>query len=272
MTAEIKALVVDDENLARTDLAYMLRKTPGVTDVVELANATEALALLQDDSADFDVIFLDIEMPGLNGLQAVKIINQMQNAPKVVFVTAYDEHAVKAFELNAIDYLVKPFSNKRLAQAIQKIELAINAASLTARREAKVRKAKAKPQMVGANVLPEQTAGEAHFRKIPVEKGDGILLISLSDVRYIVAFDDKVFVNTFEEQFLTRFSLTELETRLATQGFVRIHRSYIANLQHILELQPFFNGTYNLIIDDKKKTILPVSRTRVKSLRSLIGV
>jgi two-component system LytT family response regulator len=272
MTVEIKALVVDDESLSRADLAYMLRKTPGVTDVVELANATEALALLQDDHSNFDVIFLDIEMPGLNGVQAVKIINQMQNAPKVVFVTAYDEYAVKAFDLNAVDYLVKPFSSKRLAQAIQKVGFAINAENLAARREAKARKIKAKPQTVGGNSLPEEAAGEAHFRKIPVEKGDGILLISLSDVRYIVAFDDKVFVNTYEEQFLTRFSLTELETRLASQGFVRIHRSYIANLQHILELQPFFNGTYNLIVDDKKKTILPVSRTRVKSLRSLIGV
>jgi DNA-binding LytR/AlgR family response regulator len=272
MSVEIKAIVVDDENLARADLAYMLRKTPGVTDVIECSNATEALAILQDDNPDVDVIFLDIEMPGLTGLQAVRIINQLQNAPKVVFVTAFDDHAVKAFELNVIDYLVKPFSSKRLAQAIQKIEFAINAENLASSREAKSRKAKAKPQMVGGNILPQETAQEAHFRKIPVEKGDGIQLISLSDVRYIVAFDDKVFVNTHEEQFLTRFSLTELETRLVTQGFVRIHRSYIANLQHILELQPFFNGTYNLIIDDKKKTVLPVSRTRVKSLRSLIGV
>ena len=105
-----------------------------------------------------------------------------------------------------------------------------------------------------------------------MEKGDGVLLISLSDVRYIVAFDDRVFVNTHEEQYLCRFSLTELDTRLSSQGFVRVHRSYIVNLQHVLELQPFFNGTYNLIIDDKKKTIVPVSRSRVKSLRSLIGV
>jgi DNA-binding LytR/AlgR family response regulator len=220
---------------------------------------------MQDDV--FDLIFLDIEMPGLNGLKAVKIINQLENPPLIVFVTAYDEHAAKAFELNAVDYLVKPFSAKRLGQAIEKVQIA-RGFPRTAKSSGRTRTT----TVVGGNINPEEQASEAHFRKIPVEKGDGVLLINLADVRYIVAFDDKVYVNTLDEQYLTRFSLGELERRLSTQGFVRIHRSYIANLQHILELQPFFNGTYNLIIDDKKHSILPVSRSRVKALRSLIGV
>ncbi len=265
MPNRLRVLVVDDEALARADLHYMLDKLLEVATVSECSNATEALELMQDDV--FDAIFLDIEMPGLNGLKAVKIINQLDSPPAVVFVTAYDEHAAKAFELNAVDYLVKPYNSKRLSQAVQKIQAVRGLAATTpgpTRRKTLT--------VVGGNVSQEEQASEAHFKKIPVEKGDGVLLISLSDVRFIVAFDDRVFVNTFEEQYLCRFSLTELERKLNSQGFVRVHRSYIANLQHIVEIQPFFNGTYNLIVDDKKKTIVPVSRSRVKLLRSLIGV
>lgn len=265
MADGLKVLIVDDEALARADLHYMLKELPSVADVSECANATEALAVMQDDV--FDVIFLDIEMPGLNGLKAVKIINQLQNPPLVVFVTAYDEHAAKAFELNAIDYLVKPFSARRLEQAIQKILVARTLA--TTRKAGQETNSRPAPVVVGGNTT---TQPDTQFKKIPVEKGDGVLLISLSEVRYIVAYDDRVYVNIFDEQYLCRFSLTELEMKLSSQGFARIHRSYIVNLQHVLELQPFFNGTYNLIIDDKKKSVLPVSRARVKSLRSLIGV
>jgi len=261
----LKTLIVDDEALARADLHYMLKSLPEVAAVTECANATEALALMQDDV--FDAIFLDIEMPGLNGLKAVKIINQLESPPKIVFVTAYDEHAVKAFELNAVDYLVKPFNTKRLAQAVQKVQAAIMLGPFKARSKVSEKSG----AVVGGNTTARETS-DLQFKKIPVEKGDGVLLISLSEVRYIVAFDDRVFVNTSEEQSLCRFSLTELDSKLSSQGFMRVHRSYIVNLQHVLELQPFFNGTYNLIIDDKKKTIVPVSRARVKSLRSLIGV
>ncbi|NWJ45395.1 MAG: response regulator transcription factor [Chloroflexi bacterium] len=262
MPNRLKVLIVDDEQLARIDLQYMLKKLPEVESVSECTNATEALALLHEDV--FDALFLDIEMPGLNGLKAVKIINKLQNPPLIVFVTAYDEHAAKAFELNAVDYLVKPYSEKRLAQAIAKIQKAQSNMGKQPEPE--------RSKSGTINLKQEEPTNEAHFKKIPVEKGDGVLLINLSDVRYIVAYNDRVFVNTMNEQYLCRFSLAELEQRLNTQGFVRIHRSYIANLQHILELQPYFNGTYNLIIDDKKHTILPVSRSRVKLLRSLIGV
>lgn len=269
MADGLKVLIVDDEALARADLHYMLKGQADVATVTECANATEALALMQDDV--FDVIFLDIEMPGLNGLKAVKIINQLRNPPLIVFVTAYDEHAVMAFELNAVDYLVKPFSSRRLEQAVQKIVAAkaLSVSKALGRETDWTGNSSAAPVVVGGNTTGQP---DTQFKKIPVEKGDGILLISLSEVRYIVAYDDRVFVHVHDERFSCRFSLTELEFKLSSQGFARIHRSYIANLQHVLELQPFFNGTYNLIIDDKKKSVLPVSRSRVKSLRSLIGV
>ncbi|HEX2915585.1 MAG TPA: LytTR family DNA-binding domain-containing protein [Chloroflexia bacterium] len=270
MTDGLKILIVDDEALARADLHYMLKELPRVTAVTECSNGTEALEMLQEDV--FDAVFLDIEMPGLNGLKAVKIINQLRNPPLVVFVTAYDEHAVKAFELNAVDYLVKPYSAKRLEQTVEKllvVRARLQARSSRRTPEWEIAKTTPTPVVVGGNT---QGQPDTVFKKIPVEKGDGVLLISLSDVRYIEAYDDKVYVNTFDEQYLCRFSLTELENKLSSQGFARIHRSYIVNLQHVLELQPFFNGTYTLFVDDKKKSTLPVSRARVKSLRSLIGV
>ncbi len=262
MSHKLKALVVDDEALARADLHFMLSAMTEVGGVTECTSATEALSLLQDDV--FDVIFLEIQMPGLNGLKAVRIINQLDNPPKVVFVTAYEEYAVKAFELDALDYLVKPFNSKRLAQAVQKVLRALP----TTVPESKPKRDKIKA--VGGN--DHSTGDTAHFKKIPVEKGEGVLLISLNEVRYIVAHNDRVMVHTGDEQYPCRFSLTQLDTRLVPQGFVRVHRSYLVNLQHIIELQPFLNGTYNLIIDDKQKSIVPVSRSRVKSLRNLIGV
>lgn len=258
----LKALIVDDEALARTDLHYMLSGMAEISAVSQCTNATEALSLLQEDV--FDVIFLDIQMPGLDGLKAVKIINQSENPPKIVFVTAYDEHAVKAFELEATDYLVKPFSNRRLIQAVQKVLKAINSTTISS-------KAVADKNQSIQPAIPLNTT-EQKFRKIPVDKGEGLLLLNLDEVRFIAASDDKVQVQTFEEQYLCRFSMTDLENRLSSQGFLRVHRGYLVNVQHILELQPFLNGTYNLIIDDKKQSIIPVSRSRVKSLRNLIGV
>lgn len=258
---QLKALIVDDEALARADLHYMLSGMGEISAVSQCANATEALSLLQEDV--FDVIFLDIQMPGMDGLKAVKIINQLENPPKVVFVTAYDEHAVKAFELEAVDYLVKPFNNRRLVQAVQKVLKQVNAVTVISSSKAVLEKNQAKSL---------NSAGELKFRKIPVEKGEGLRLVNLDEVRFVAASDDKVLVQTFDEQYFCRFSMTELENRLGTQGFLRVHRGYIVNVQHITELQPFLNGTYNLIIDDKKQSIIPVSRSRVKSLRNLIGV
>jgi DNA-binding LytR/AlgR family response regulator len=261
--SDLKVLVVDDEALARADIHYMLKALPEISAVTECANATEALSLLQDEA--FDVIFLDIQMPGMNGLKAVRIINQLDNPPKIVFVTAYDEHATKAFELDVVDYLVKPFNSKRLSQAVTKVLRALNTGD--PRSQSEFNKAKSSGgHEVGAS------GGDSQFKKIPVEKGEGVLLISFAEVRYISAHDDKVTVHTFDEQYPCRFSLAELDSRLSTQGFNRVHRGYIVNLQHILELQPFLNGTYNLIIDDKKQNVIPVSRSRMKSLRSLIGV
>lgn len=257
---KLKVLIVDDEALARADLRYMLGTLPEIASVTDCANATEALNLLQDDL--FDVLFLDIQMPGLDGLKAVRIINQLVNPPKTVFVTAYDEHAAKAFELDAVDYLVKPFNSKRLEQAIQKVLRVLNSVNGDNKRE--------NPPLASAS--SGKNTAETQLRKIPVEKGEGVLLINLNEVRYISASDDRVLVHTSSEQYLCRFSLTELDNRLSSQGFLRIHRGYIVNLQHVVELQPFLNGTYNLIIDDKKQSIIPVSRSRVKSLRNLIGV
>ena len=160
MSHKLKALVVDDQALARADLHFMLSAMPEVGGVTECTSATEALSLLQDDV--FDVIFLETQLPGLNGLKAVRIINQLDNPPKVVFVTAYDEYAVKAFELDALDYLVKPFNSKRLAQAIQKVLRALPAMPSESKPK------RDKTRAVGGN---DQAIGDtAHFKKFLSKK------------------------------------------------------------------------------------------------------
>lgn len=265
---KLKALIVDDEYPARKELRFLLNNFDNIEVVGEATNAQEALTLIK--ALDYSILFLDIEMPGMNGLEVGAKIQELPNPPHVVFVTAYDEYAVKAFEVNAVDYILKPFDEKRLTQAINKI-IKIN------QRQAALADVKAESSKgaQGEGAVDEQAVNKPQHIKIdriPAEKQGKTLLVNESDIIYAFTEQDYVYIKTFHDKLFTRFTLKELESRLNSTMFFRTHRCYIVNLHKVKEIIPFFNGTYTLIVEDNDKSEVPVSRAQAKKLRKILGM
>ena len=247
---KLRALIVDDEAPARSELRYMLEKADRVEVVGEATNAREAIELIR--ALNHDVVFLDIQMPGLSGLNVAEIIQELPMSPAVVFVTAYGEHAVRAFELDATDYLIKPFDEKRLLKTVDKI--------LDNRRD---RQAAAPDQ---------RTEGILNIGRIPVEKKGKTILLSTQDIIFVDTKDDYTFIHTYDDSYITSFTLKELEGRLHDDAFFRAHRGFIANLHEVKEIVPMFGGSFLLRVKDSKESEIPVSRRNAKKLRSILGL
>ena len=241
----MRILIVDDEPPARAEMRYMLEKIGEASEVDDAETAIDALARLQDSR--YDLVLLDIRMPGLSGLDAVKVISRAKPRPHVVFVTAYEEHAVQAFEVEADDYLLKPVSERRLRHALERVHAA-------------------RPS-VGT-----QTAPAVALDRLAVETDDRTILLKISDIRFVNARGDYTYVRTFDHEYRVRSSLTELTRRLEPNGFLRVHRSFLVNLDHVLELQPYFSGTYVLMMADQHRSEVPVSRSGIKTLRVRLGI
>ncbi|PKQ29689.1 MAG: DNA-binding response regulator [Actinobacteria bacterium HGW-Actinobacteria-10] len=234
----LKALVVDDEAPARSELRYLLEEAGGVEVVGEASNAAEAMQLIR--AIPYDVVFLDIDMPGLSGVQLAEQLSEVERQPAIIFVTAHGEHAVKAFEVAAVDYLVKPVEVQRLRQAI-------------------------------ARLLPVEAA-TAKVERVPVEKGGKKLLLQVEDIYYVMAKDDYSYLHTDGERYLSTISLAQLERRLEANGFFRVHRRYLVNLSRVREVVPMYGGTLLLTLSDAAATQVPVSRRRVPSLKKTLGL
>jgi two-component system response regulator LytT len=234
----LKALVVDDEAPARSELRFLLDEAGGVEVVGEASNSAEALQLIK--AIPYDVVFLDIDMPGASGVEMAEALAEMERPPSIVFVTAHSEHAVKAFEVAATDYLVKPVEVERLRQAIERL-------------------------------APAQEA-PAKIERIPVEKAGKKLLLQVEDIFYIMAKDDYSYLHTDGERYLSTISLAALEKRLQPMGFFRVHRRYLVNLSCVKEVVPMYGGTLLLTLNDAEETQVPVSRRRVPSLKRALGL
>jgi two-component system, LytTR family, response regulator LytT len=234
----LKALICDDEAPARGELRYLLEEAGGVEVAGEAGSAIEALQLIK--GFPFDVIFLDIEMPGLSGMQLAEVLANLERQPAVVFVTAYSEHAVKAFEVAATDYLVKPVELSRLKQALERLQPAEAAAT--------------------------------RIERVPVEKAGKKLLLAVEDIYYVMAKDDYSYLYTDAERYLSTISLAQLETKLEVRGFFRVHRRFLVNLSQVKEVVPMYGGTLLLTLKDKASTQVPVSRRRVPSLKKALGL
>ncbi len=240
---KLRALIVDDEAPARSELRHLLERTEEVEIVGEAADAKEALELI--GALNYDVVFVDIQMPGLSGLDVVSHFKDLPNPPFVVFVTAYSEYAVKAFELDAVDYLLKPVDLSRLAETVERV----------IKRKAK-------------RVATQQ---KAKLNRIPVQKNDGMVLINIEDVYYASTKSDFTYIHTLEDVFVCDFTLRGLETRLGS-GFFRAHRAFLVNLNHVKEIIPMFGGTYILRLKDARKSEIPVSRRSGKKLKEILGM
>ncbi|MHB8170615.1 MAG: LytR/AlgR family response regulator transcription factor [Thermincolia bacterium] len=261
---KLKALIVDDEYPARKELRFLLTQFENVEVVGEATNANEALTLIK--ALDYSILFLDIEMPGMNGLELGKHIKELHNPPYVVFVSAYDEYAVKAFEVDAVDYILKPINEKRLGQAINKIAKAVQQKASVMGTNNGVGEA----EPGGEAVIPKAT--HIKIDRIPAEKQGKTILVNEADVIYAFTEQDYVYIKTLTDKLFTRFTLKELESRLNSTTFFRTHRCYLVNLQKVKEIVPFFNGTYTLIVEDNDKSEVPVSRAQAKKLKKILGI
>ena len=233
----LNVLVVDDEKPALDDLAYLLRQHPRIGTVVTAGDATEALRRLRDGS--FDAIFLDIRMPGLDGLELARVLGRFVKAPDIVFVTAFEQHAVEAFELEAVDYLLKPVRTERLADAIRRL-----------------------------GPGPRHPGPPADSTRIAVETGGRTRMIERDSIRYVEASGDYVRLYTDQGAFLVRMPISALEDSWRDAGFVRIHRRYLVALRHLTELRVRPGGGYVLEIAERE---LPVSRRHARELRELLS-
>ncbi len=249
---KFKALIVDDEYPARQELRHILSEIEEVEVVGEAVNGVEAKMLVE--ALDYSVIFLDIQMPGLTGLELGKLIQGQEHPPAVIFVTAYDDYAIRAFEVNAIDYLLKPFSEERVQQSVEKVKK-----YYTGRDKKEVKDSVA-------------SGLDMDFSLITVEKQGKTLLLDESDIYYIFTEKEYVFIKTKTEKLLTKFSLKDLESRLSSNKFFRTHRCYIVNIKKVTEIIPLFNGTCNLVVADVEKSKVPVSRTQTKKLKKILGI
>jgi len=249
----LKALIVDDEYPSRNELRYLLEKYDYVQIAGEAANAREAMLLIH--AIDYSVVFLDIAMPGLNGLELSRIIGKMNRPPLIVFVTAHEEYAIEAFSVNAVDYLLKPIDPRRLDRTLAKA-LQLTQVSSPAK-AGEPREAEVKRRSVGL---------------IPIEHNGKTILVDEKNIVYLFASNDYTFIKTNKEKYLTKFTLKDLEKRLNPHLFFRCHRSYLVNIKKAREVVPMVNGTLVLVVDDNEKSEVPVSRSQAKTIRSLLGM
>lgn len=233
-TAGLRVLVIDDERPALDELSFLLKQDPRVRGVLTSDSATEALRVLQD--LEIDAVFLDISMPGLSGLELAQVLSRFKNPPPVVFVTAHDQHAVEAFDLNAVDYVLKPVSEDRLAEAVRRV--------------------------VEGSGRPAPRTDD----QIAVELGGRTRFISRADVRYVEAQGDYARLHTPEGSHLLRTPLTTLEAEWREAGFVRIHRSLLVSLPHVEEIRTD-SGRCTVVIAGQE---LAVSRRHTRELRDLL--
>ena len=234
----LKAMIVDDEAPARSELRFLLDEIGDVEVVAEAENVREAIESLKKSRCD--VMFLDINMPGVNGMQLAEALTKLKNLPAVVFVTAYGEYAAEAFDVNAVDYLVKPVETERLRRAVDKVRNAIG-----------------------------MTAKKAAAERIPVEKGGKKILVPVDKIRYITAKDDYSCLYTEDDHYLSTISLAQLEVRLADLQLLRVHRRHIVNLDYVSEVESIPGGTLQLTMRDDGEKI-PVSRRRVAPLKKVL--
>jgi two-component system response regulator LytT len=236
----IRAIIVDDEAPARSELRYLLDEVGQVEVVAEASNVREAIECLKEHGGD--LMFLDIQMTGASGMQLAEALGHLKYPPAVIFVTAYSEYAAKAFDVNAIDYLVKPVQTERLQKALQKAK-----------------------KHLSANSKGLQT------ERIPVEKGPKKLLVSTDKIRYIMAKDDYSYLHTSNDRYLSTVSLAQLESKLEPYNFFRVHRRYLVNLDCVEEVTPVSGGTLQLTLIDEEEKV-PVSRRRVAGLKKALGL
>jgi two-component system LytT family response regulator len=245
---KLNCIIVDDEKLARDLLVEYLSQYSDIEVVATCKNGAEAVQEIEDKKPE--LLFLDVHMPGINGFE---VLDNVTHHPRVIFTTAYDKYAVKAFEQNAVDYLLKPIEEERFQQAIEKV---MEASSGPA------------PDLTALLKDFAEKSPQKHSDSLFVQKSDKYFRISAADVLYLEASGDYTIISAGQEQYVSSNGISKLEEKLDPQLFIRIHRSTIINQNHLKEIEKHFNGGLIVKMDNGKS--FPVSRSYVKKIREKI--
>jgi two-component system LytT family response regulator len=248
----LKAIIVEDEEPALQRLQNMLLSFEDVKVLDACRLGKEAAKSI--DLHQPDLVFLDIDLPDISGLDLLKLIT---HEPQIIFVTAYHQYAIAAFELKAIDYLLKPFSQERLQTALQKV------------RE-KLQRGDQNTELI-RNMIATWQAVQNYLRRLPSKIGDRIYIVTDDEILYISSENKLVYAFTEKSKFLLNYTMEELQNRLDPDKFFRIHRSTIVNLNYVSLIESWFAGGYRLTIKNKEKTELLISRSAGKKMRQKLG-
>ena len=254
----INTIIVDDEKPAREELQFLLKGFPEINVIGEGKNGVEAVSLIREHAPD--LVFMDVQMPGLDGFGVLKkLVERKIKVPHIVFATAFDHYAVQAFDVNAIDYVLKPFDKSRLAKAIARVRKMLDSnTSATDRLEALL------------NQLGAGKQSSLQPVKLLVKSQQRLLLVDADDMIFASIEDGLISVVAREAEGTSNYrTLEELNGTLDSESFWRPHRSYLVNIHHIKEVVPWFKSSYMLKMNDKKQTEIPVSRAQTKRLREL---
>jgi len=232
---KIRTLIVDDEPLAREGIQMRLKKEPDIEVIGECGNGREAVAVIERESPD--LVFLDIQMPKLDGFGVIETIG-VTNMPQVIFVTAYDEHALRAFEVHALDYLLKPIDGDRFLEALERARGQIRGKNLEAISE----------QL--QKMIESLKVGKKYLERLSIKTSSRIFFLNVDEIDWIEAAGNYVQVHAGHESHLLHTTMNSLESRLDPDKFFRIHRSTIINIKQIKELHPMFHGEYRVILKD----------------------
>ncbi|NNF20464.1 MAG: response regulator transcription factor [Saprospiraceae bacterium] len=244
----ITCIIVDDEKLARDLLVEYLNPYDNIEVIATCKNGTEAVQEIEDKKPE--LLFLDVHMPGINGFE---VLENVTHHPRVIFTTAYDKYAVKAFEQNAVDYLLKPIEEERFQQAMKKVMEAVGQPA---------------PDLTALLKDFAEKSPKKHSESLFVQKTDKFYRISAAEVLYLEASGDYTIISTSQEQYVSSNGISKLEEKLDPEFFIRIHRSTIINQNHLREIEKHFNGGLIVKMDNGKS--FPVSRSYVKKIREKI--
>lgn len=250
MSEKLQTLIIEDEELARNLLRSYLKDQPNIEIIGECENGFDGVKAINEKKPD--LVFLDIQMPKITGFEMIELLDYK---PQIIFTTAYDQYALKAFELNAVDYLLKPFSKERMQKAIEKVAHHIqhNENNLDKLDEL-------------ANFRP----GEQYIDRVVVKDRHKIHIITVDKIRYIESLDDYVMIYTHDGRHMKQKTMKYFETYLDPNNFIRIHRSYIVQVDNIAEIQQYEKESYVVILKDKDKTKLKVSKSGYKRIKEVL--
>jgi two-component system LytT family response regulator len=259
----LRALIVDDEYPAREELRYHLKEYDNIKIVGEAGKVSEAMELI--DALHYDVVFLDVNMPSESGIDlGVKLLKK-ENPPCIIYITAYEEYAVEAFDVNAVGYVLKPIDEDKLRRAIEKV----------------TRILKKKGDSNSAPVMEAPTASELKII-VPVSSGvagkisafenDKTVLVDTNDIYFAYVDTNYVFIKKYDIKLITKYTLLRLEEKLTGENFMRISRSHLVNISKIKEISPFFNGRCTITLADKESTKIQVSRRQSSELKKLFDL